>query len=94
MESILLYKEKTRIIVLVSYSVAFLFGWVGLHKLWVYTPVEEDIYGDITGGVNAVVGGDAFNYIINGTHAISYILLALIFVIIRSTIMVVSTLKK
>lgn len=69
-----------------SYSLATMFGCTGLYKLWVYTPMEEDIYGDMIAGANAIVGGDAYNYIINGTHAVAYILLALIFVIVGSVI--------
>lgn len=84
MENVNLYKEKKKTMVFLSYSLAAIFGCTGLYKLWVYTPLEEDIYGDMAGGVNAVVGGDAYNYIINGTHAVAYILLALIFVIIGS----------
>lgn len=93
MENIQLYKEKTQTMIFLSYSLAVMFAGTGLYKLWVYTPLEEDIYGDLTGGANAVVGGDAFNYIINGTHAIAYFLLALIFVIIGSTIMIVNASK-
>lgn len=40
---------------------------MGLFKLWVY--VSPDSYKD---PVNVYVGGDGYNFIINGTHATSY----------------------
>lgn len=40
---------------------------MGLFKLFVYSSPEG--YDD---PVNALVGGDAYNYIINGTHATAY----------------------
>ncbi|OJF96165.1 hypothetical protein [Alkalibacterium sp. 20] len=67
MENIKLNKEKKERKAFLSYTLAAIFGFVGLLKSWVYTPLEEDMYGDVTGGINAIVGGDAFNYIINGT---------------------------
>lgn len=61
MDNIKLNNDKTHTMAFLSYSLAAVFGCTGLYKLWVYTPMEEDIYGDMIGGANAIVGGDAYN---------------------------------
>ncbi|GAK03885.1 hypothetical protein JCM19037_2243 [Geomicrobium sp. JCM 19037] len=38
--------------------------------------------------MNAYVGGDAYNYIINGTHTIAYFVLALLCALVASTILI------
>lgn len=44
---------------------------MGFYKMFVYKS-SESIYGEKT---NAYVGGDAYNYIINGTYATGYFVL-------------------
>ncbi|GAK12382.1 hypothetical protein [Geomicrobium sp. JCM 19039] len=56
---------------------------VGIYKRFVYvSPDESDV------PMNAYVGGDAYNYIINGTHTIAYFVLALLCALVASTILI------
>lgn len=61
---------------------------IGLYKLLVYS---YDEYGDKN--INAYVGGDAYNYIINGNYAIAYFVLALIFTILGCTFFISNVLQ-
>lgn len=65
---------------------------IGFYKLWVYESPEDSIYGSSI-GVNAVVGGDAFNFMINATTAVAYFVVALIFVVIASTLLITKAVK-
>ena len=47
---------------------------MSLHKMWIYK--KGELFSD---PVNAYVGGDAYNYIINGTFATAYAVLAVLF---------------
>ena len=73
----------------ISYTLSFVSAWVSLYKLWVYK--SED---DFESKVNCYVGGDAYNYIINGTHATVYMLLSILFTLIASVILIIFYLKK
>lgn len=68
------------------YITAFIFICISLHKILVYVSEDDIYYGGQT--KNFIVGGDAYNYIINGTHATVYMLLALIITIIATTLIV------
>ena len=52
----------------------------GFHKLFVYE--SPDDFGD---AVNAYVGGDAYNYIINAGQATAYFVLCVLFAVIAMT---------
>lgn len=68
-----------------SYVLAAIFVVIGFYKMWAYDNGEKYPY-DI---VNAYVGGDAYNYIINANYAIAYFVLALTLVLIGSTFAIV-----
>lgn len=57
-----------------SYVLSAISLGIGLYKLFVY---ENSEYGS---KINAYVGGDAYNYIINSNYATAYFVLALFFV--------------
>lgn len=50
----------------------------GFYHLWVYS--NDVVYGQL----NAYVGGDAYNYIINASQAVAYFVVALCFVVIAT----------
>lgn len=80
------YRNKIFIPAMLLYGISFIFVWIGLHKILVYVPSDEVAYGEAT--KNFIVQGDAYNYIINGTHATVFMLLALIITIIASTLLI------
>ena len=53
--------------------IAIIFMCIGFHKLWFY---ENPEYGT---KINAYVGGDAYNYIINAGKATAYFVTSLAF---------------
>lgn len=57
----------------------------GIHKMTVYDSGDYYPY-DI---VNAYVGGDAYNYIINGTYATAFFVLTAMFVLAAIGLMVI-----
>lgn len=79
-----------RIISVIMYIGAMVFIGLGFHKLLVYE--NPDSY--LRDSVNAYVGGDAYNFIINGTHATAYFVLATLFAIVGSTMLIVHTLRQ
>ena len=69
----------SRIFAFIFYAASALCVGIGLHKLLVYEPpseIEKEV-GLITDAVNAYVGGDAYNYIINASQATAYFVLAI-----------------
>jgi hypothetical protein len=68
----------------ISYCVSIVFIWIGFHKMFAYEN-SDDIFSD---KVNAYVGGDAYNYIINSNYATAYFTLATLFVILGGFLMV------
>lgn len=65
---------------------------IGFYKLWVYESPEDSVYGSSV-GVNAVVGGDAYNFMINATTAVAYFVVALIFVVIASALLITKSIR-
>ncbi|WP_109064388.1 hypothetical protein [Aggregatibacter kilianii] len=63
----------------------------GLSKIFNYKN-----YGDNLSSlnVNAYVGGDAYNYIINGTYATTYCVIGVVSAIIGSTCFIVNAINK
>ena len=51
--------------------------YMGFHKMFVY--VNNEYY--VAGNKNSYVGGDAYNYIINGNYATGFFVLATMLVI-------------
>lgn len=78
--------------IILLYSLASILVASGFYRLWVYTSPEDTVYG-YTSGVNAVVGGDAYNYMINATTAVAYFVAALVFVVIASSLLIMKTRK-
>lgn len=68
------------------YLIGFVFSGGGFYKLLVYKNYDGSKYPSLAeDNVNAYVGGDAYNYIINMGFATSLFIFALICVVIAST---------
>lgn len=80
--------DSSNIFVVLSYIGAIIFICIGFYKMLSYNNGE---YGDV---VNAYVGGDAYNYIINANYAVSYFILALMCVINASVTRIIRVLKQ
>ncbi|HDR0612141.1 hypothetical protein [Pasteurella multocida] len=72
-----------------SYLAAFSSVGYGLYKLFVYSNSTLDILKK-----NAYVGGDAYNYIINGTHATTFCVIGLIFAVMGTSCFIVNAINK
>lgn len=68
--------------VISSFILAFIFVCIGFYKLFVYSN------SDLGDPINAYVGGDAYNYIINSNLGIAYFVLSLIFVVLGCTFLI------
>lgn len=66
------------------YFSAVIFVIVGFYKMHRYDNSEYSIEK-----INVYVGGDAYNYIINANYATAYFVLALIFVILGSVMLII-----
>ena len=63
---------------------------MGFYKMFVYENSEyypED-------NVNSYVGGDAYNYIINGNYAIAFFVVGLIFTVIACTLLLANVIQQ
>ncbi|WP_156936221.1 hypothetical protein [Clostridiisalibacter paucivorans] len=56
----------------------------GFYKIFAYKNLDSIL----DSGTNAYVGGDAYNYIINSNYATGYFVLALLFTILGSTMLI------
>ncbi len=74
--------DSYKIIAVISYAFCALFVGIGFHKLFFYNNPESYIEGN---PVNAYVGGDAYNFIINANYATAYFTLAIFFAVIGMT---------
>ncbi|WP_443090350.1 hypothetical protein ACTUM6_03410 [Basfia succiniciproducens] len=83
-------------------SMLFFFGWLfyfgaivsiayGLSKIFNYKNFGQNLSSM---NVNAYVGGDAYNYIINGTYSTTYCVISIALTIIGSTCFIVNTINK
>ncbi|WP_077329674.1 hypothetical protein [Virgibacillus siamensis] len=75
--------------VIASFIISVIFVVMGFYKMFVYSNEE---FGD--NNINAYVGGDAYNYIINSNYAAAYFLLAIIFTILGCTLLIYNVLQK
>lgn len=66
----------------ICYIGSVIFVCLSLYKLFVYKNSEIESLSR-----NAYVGGDAYNYIINGTHGITYAVLAVLLTLWGSALM-------
>lgn len=71
-----------KILICIFFVTAIIFGAIGFNKFYVY---ENGTYTS----TNVYVGGDAYNYIINANRAIAYFVLALIFIVLALTCLIV-----
>ncbi len=65
---------------ILSFIMAGISLFIGFHKMFIYDPASE-----YHSGVNAYVGGDSYNFIINANYVTAYFVLALILVVFGST---------
>lgn len=79
-----------KIISILSYLISIIFIGFGFNKMFVYESSESYLKDS----VNAYVGGDAYNYIINSNYTIGYFVLALIFVVLASSFLIIDSIKK
>lgn len=75
--------------VIISFIVSAIFICVGFNKMLNY-----ELGGDYGDGVNSYVGGDAYNYIINGNYTIAYFVLALLCSVVACTFLIVNVLQQ
>lgn len=78
-----------KLISVLSYLTSAIFIGMGFHKLYVY---ENDELSFDT--VNAYVGGDAYNYIINSSMATAFFVLAALFATIATLFILIESLNK
>jgi|SRR5699024_4968961 len=71
-----------------SFLVSIYFIGEGFYKIFVYEN------SDSSDPINSYVGGDAYNFIINASYATGYFILALIFMVLGCTLLIVNTLIK
>lgn len=76
-------KKSLIIFSIISYIIAIVFVGLGFNKMFVYNSGEY--FGD---PVNAYVGGDAYNLIINANYATAYFSLAILCCIIGGTFII------
>jgi len=85
------YMENRHVIAVVSYLFSVIFVFIGFRKIFIYEGPDDIGYGGET--VNSYVNGDAYNFIINANYATAYFVLALIFVVIGSTMLIVESIN-
>lgn len=73
-----------------SYFLSAVFIYMGFHKMFVYENPESFLEES----VNAYVGGDAYNYIINGNYATGFFVLSLLFVVLGSFLIYFDYIRK
>ena len=75
------YLEIYSFVAGISYFLSVIFIGLGFHKMFAYNNPD----GRIGEAVNAYVGGDAYNYIINANYATAYFALAVFCAVIGMT---------
>lgn len=85
--------KNTRAGSIISYIIAAVFLCIGFYKMLVYEGSSSGTYS-YDPGVNAYVGGDAYNYIINANYATAYFTLAIFCAVIGLTFIIAGHLGK
>jgi len=68
------YQSNTyKIMSTISFIIAAIFFWIGFDKMYNYSNPDSAFLARR----NAYVGGDAYNYIINGTYATAFFVLGI-----------------
>jgi len=77
---------------LISYLLSCWFVGCGFYKIFYYTNYS---FSSILSSenVNAYVGGDAYNYMINSQRATAYFVLALLFVVLGSAFLIINEIR-
>ncbi|ADU32152.1 hypothetical protein [Evansella cellulosilytica] len=78
-----------RVTAIILYIFTVIFIWVGFDKIRNYE--NPDSY--FRDSVNAYVGGDAYNYIINANYATAYFVLGALFAIVGTLFLVGGIIK-
>ena len=65
---------------------------MGFYKMFVYENEEDSYFSSES--VNAYVGGDAYNYIINASYATGYFVLALVCMVFACTMLILNNINK
>lgn len=60
---------------------------LGFYKMFIYENSDYDC-------INAYVGGDAYNYIINSNYATAYFVLATLFMILGIGMLIIYNIRK
>lgn len=83
-----------KIISIIMYVGAAIFIGLGFHRMFAYQNYDPSEYPALAkGNINAHVGGDAYNFIINGTHATAFFVLAGVLCIVASALLIIDQLK-
>ena len=75
-----------KVLAFISFVISEIFLDVGFYKMWAY---DDSSYNP----VNAYVGGDAYNYIINGTYATAFFVLTATFALMGIGFLILHTLR-
>lgn len=78
------------LVIVLSYLGSVISVGIGFYKMFAYD-AGESYYSK---PVNAYVGGDAYNFIINSNYAVAFFVLAVGLVIVGSTFVLVDAIKK
>ncbi|MGE7949347.1 hypothetical protein [Lysinibacillus sp. NPDC093688] len=65
---------------------------MGFYKMFVYESEDDSYFSSES--VNAYVGGDAYNYIINASYATGYFVLALVCMVFACTMLILNNINK
>jgi len=66
---------------------------MGFYKLCIYENNDSDSYFS-SSSKNVYVGGDAYNYIINGTYATSYFVLAVVCMVFACSMLILKSINQ
>lgn len=80
--------------VLIALSIIFFVG-AAFFLYQVYDKISNYNNSDFSSlNVNAYVGGDAYNYIINGTYSTTYAVIALVFIVCAFGCLILREIKR
>ena len=74
----------------IAYALALLCTGVGFYKMYYYNNPEYSFMDS----VNAYVGGDAYNFIINSNYAAAWFTLAVAMVVLGSALLICSEINR
>ncbi len=77
---------------IIFYIISAFFIGLGFHKIFFYKNWDSAVLQDKN--INAYVGGDAYNYIINSNYATGFFVLALLFTVLGSTVLILDRINE